>query len=333
MLTYIPADTDRGEWVAVLMAIKSEFGDGARETAREWSATAATYRPADFNDTWRSIKAGGGVTIGTLVSKAKANGFRFQPISQHERQRLTMAQQQRKTQQAAALAIEAQRLAANYQRASEQAYRILGSAQPAPANHPYLIRKQIDAHGVLYGTVWSYEDALIIPMAGTQPPFAGVVQSLQFIQPDGTKRYLKGAKKDGGYYPIQWVEDAPIVICEGFATGATLAQHYTPFSSVVCAFDAGNLLAVARFFRKQYPAAQIIIAGDNDHHTERTTGRNPGKDKATAAARAVGAEISLPYFAETEAGTDWNDRYLIDQNKLENMEHNALYTERLGGEA
>jgi putative DNA primase/helicase len=158
----------------------------------------------------------------------------------------------------------------------------------------------------------NYQNALIIPLTGIEKPFIGAVQSLQFIQPDGQKRYLSGGKKAGGFYPIQWIDDAPIVICEGFATGATLAEHYTPFSSVICAFDSGNLKAIAKAFRSQHPTAQIIIAGDNDHQTERNTGTNIGQQKAIVAAKAVNGIVSIPQFAPNEAGSDWNDRYLID---------------------
>lgn len=106
----------------------------------------------------------------------------------------------------------------------------------------------------------------------------------------------------------QWVDDVPIVICEGFSTGATLAEHYTPFSSVVCAFNAGNLLNVAKYYHRRYPTTQIIIAGDNDRHNTANTGR----ENAIQAANAVHGMVSIPEFASNEIGTDWNDRYMLD---------------------
>ena len=312
ILNFVTPNTDRTEWVRNLMAIKSEFGDDAKELAQSWSATATNFKLNDFRDTWKSIKPTGGVSIGSLIHLAMQNGFKFEPMNPAQKQRLEREAQQRKIQQAKAQAMEAQRLNEQYQRVSEQAYQILEMTTPTPDNHPYLFKKGIGANGVLFGSVLNYQNALIIPLTGIDKPFIGGVQSLQFIKPDGQKRYLKGGKKAGGYYPIQWIDDAPIVICEGFATGATLAEHYTPFSSVICAFDSGNLKAIAKAFRNQHPTAQIIIAGDNDHHTERTTGTNIGQQKAIEAAKSVNGIVSIPQFAPNEAGSDWNDRYLID---------------------
>ncbi|MDI1294267.1 MAG: hypothetical protein PSV18_16245, partial [Methylobacter sp.] len=50
--------------------------------------------------------------------------------------------------------------------------------------------------------------------------------------------------------------------------------------------------------RKQYPAARLLICGDNDIHTE----GNPGRTKATEAAQAVAAGVVFPLSAG-----DFND--------------------------
>lgn len=317
MLNFVEADTQRSEWVTVLMAIKSEFGETARDIAREWSATAPNFSAKDFLSTWKSIKSGGAVTIGTLIRQAKANGWSPKPISNTDRHRLEQERKQRQREQAKRAKAEELAIEQQHQAASERAYRIVQKSVAAPVNHPYLQRKQIDSHGILYGAVLSYGNALIIPLYGTHAPFFGQMQNVQSITAKGDKYFIKGGKKSGGYYPIQWVDDAPIVICEGFATGATLAEHYTPFSSVLCAFDAGNLFAVAKAFSAQYPIAQIIIASDNDRFTKdgKPTEKNAGIEAATKAAKAVNGVISIPEFADHEAGSDWNDRYLLDRQK------------------
>lgn len=309
LLAHIPSDTDRTEWVSNLMAIKSEFLDTAKDTAQNWSSTAPNYNYKSFNSTWQSIKANGGVTIATLVKKAIDNGFKFEPITNHDRQKLIRESKQGKVK-AQRLAIEqAKEQAIQYQQASQTANHIINNATIADSNHPYLVSKNIQGHGVLFGSVLSYKNALIIPIFGTKTPFINQVQSIQFINPDGSKRFMTGGKKAGGYYPIQWIEDAPIIICEGFATGATLAEHYAPFSSVICAFDSGNLEAVARWFRLNYPTQQIVIAGDNDHQRPINTGRKT----AVRVARLIDAIVSIPEFDGMENGTDWNDRYNLDQ--------------------
>lgn len=314
LLNFVDADVSRAEWVTVLMAIKSEFGDSAKDLAREWSATAASFNAYSFQSTWRSIKSVGGITIATIIKQAKDNGWTPLPVSPEQREYLTVLSENRKAQQEKAAKQEADAMAEQHAKVSELAYRILESSEPAPSNHPYLKRKKIDPHGILFGSVLSYGKSLIIPVYGTHNPFLGLVQNVQSINEKGTKYFLKGGKKAGGYYPVQWIDDAPIVICEGFATGATLAEHYTPYSSVICAFDAGNLQPVARAFRQQYPTKQIIIAADNDRFTKtgQSAKKNVGIETATAVAKSINAALSIPHFESWESGSDWNDRYLLD---------------------
>ena len=76
-LFYIPAALPRDEWARVAMAIKSEYPD---ETGFDlfdaWSQTAGDqYNAKGTRDTWKSIRAGGGVSIGTLLHLAKTHGF------------------------------------------------------------------------------------------------------------------------------------------------------------------------------------------------------------------------------------------------------------------
>jgi putative DNA primase/helicase len=65
-----------------------------------------------------------------------------------------------------------------------------------------------------------------------------------------------------------------VVIAEGYATAATIAQHAKV--PAIAAFDSGNLLAVATSIRERCKDKQIIIAGDDDHRLE----SNPGRAKA-----------------------------------------------------
>ena len=75
-LAHIPATLAREEWARVGMAIKSEFPDATGQDLFEtWSATADGHDPRATRSTWRSIKAGGGVGIGTLLHLAKEHGF------------------------------------------------------------------------------------------------------------------------------------------------------------------------------------------------------------------------------------------------------------------
>jgi len=206
----------------------------------------------------------------------------------HQRQRARAAEQAR-----------AQRAAA------ELARRLWRASQPARV-HPYLTRKGIAAHGARICTVDTRRDPYAIrpdlPPA-QRPDYRGCllipvtrdrrILSLQFIRPDGAKRFLSGGRTEGGYFAIGATQnDRPLYIAEGFATAATI--HELTQAPAVCAFNAGNLEAVSRHMRARWPERQIIIAADNDAATQVRTGRNPGIDYGRRAADAIGAELIYP---------------------------------------
>lgn len=125
----------------------------------------------------------------------------------------------------------------------------------------------------------------------------------QYIQEDGTKRFAKDSKKDGCFHPIGGMKSlekaACIVICEGFATGASIKQAM-PEAGVVVAFDSGNLSHVAKDIHARWPDKAKVIAGDDDAHAIMTHGKNVGREKAEAAAKEIGAVSVLPVFSNSE---------------------------------
>src|SRR5271165_6993369 len=95
-----------------------------------------------------------------------------------------------------------------------------------------------------------------------------------------------------------------VVIAEGYATAATLAEHGKV--STLAAYDSGNLLSVAISIRERWPDKAIVIAGDDDHRLE----NNPGREKALAAAEAVAGIAIFPKFTAEQRSrglTDFND--------------------------
>jgi len=187
--------------------------------------------------------------------------------------------------------------------AAARAAEIWAEAKAAPAGHPYLTAKAINPQGARI----SNDGRLIIPVFGPDG-----LMSLQFIAQDGCKRFLAGGKTKGGHV---WLPDgnAPqkaipgaadgltVYVCEGWATGKPI--HAAMGAPVCVAFNAGNLMDVAKMIRAKYPSARLIVAGDDD----RTTEGNPGRTKATEAAQAVGAEVIFPTFPPGAAGSDYND--------------------------
>ena len=130
----------------------------------------------------------------------------------------------------------------------------------------------------------------------------GKVWTMQTIDENGTKRFAKDGRKTGHFHPLNGLDQlaaAPaLVISEGYATAASVSQVLG--YSTVAAFDAGNLESVAKVLHEKYPDKPVIIAGDDDRHLESTQGVNTGKEKALAAAEAVGGKAIFPIFASSE---------------------------------
>lgn len=190
------------------------------------------------------------------------------------------------------------------------ARQALASLPVAGDDNPYLRKKGVKAAGDLR----TEEKALVVPVLNAE----GQLQSLQHIYPDGVKRFLKGGKTQGGYFPIKG-NDGAIFIVEGVATGLTV--HEATGNTVLCAFNAGNMEHVARIAREIYPTREIVIAGDNDQ----STANNPGLTKARKAAQATGAMVVVPDFPDGTSGTDFNDVHVrcgIEEVRmqLKNME-------------
>ena len=152
------------------------------------------------------------------------------------------------------------------------------------SEHQYLIKKRIQPHGIRIS-----RDALIVPLKDEHKR----IVNLQFILPAGEKRFLTDGRKQGCFYPIG--QPTPkILICEGFATAASIHEHTG--QCVIVAMDKGNLKPVAEVIRKMFPANEIIIAGDNDLD-------GGGQLKAREAALAIGGKVLIPKIP----GKDWND--------------------------
>ncbi|MBD3677567.1 MAG: AAA family ATPase [Rhodobacteraceae bacterium] len=172
---------------------------------------------------------------------------------------------------------QAQREAADKAKERWQAASLEGASA-------YLDRKQIGPHGVRF----QGDDILVPVMDG------GDIVSLQAINPDGSKQFMKGGKVSGGYFAIAGTNEE-IAIAEGFATAASV--HEATGWTTLVAFNAGNLEKVARKTRAKFPDAEIIIAGDADE---------AGKRHGDQAAKAVNGRAMYPPTG------DWNDLHVAE---------------------
>ncbi|MEI2808518.1 MAG: toprim domain-containing protein [Albidovulum sp.] len=208
--------------------------------------------------------------------------------------------EQRRLERARIEAAQAQRSAERRRlqaRARERAAALWARARPAvDARHPYLLKKQVTAIGLR-----QLGDLLVVPVRDGD----GALLSLEFLNPEGGKRFLKEGAVEGGHH---WLGDPrgarTILICEGYATGASL--HRASGLPVAVAFSAGNLFPVAGDLHRRYPGATLVIAGDDDRHAE----GNPGRRHAEETARWVDGAAILPDFAGLDIAsrpTDFND--------------------------
>ena len=283
--------TDRETWLKVAMGVHAEFGESGFPYWDQWSQGAPNYRARDARAVWRSIHPGE-VTFGTVIHLAKQGGWRPDPNAPRPSKK--EIEERARRAEAARRKAEAQR-AERHQRAAAEARRLWEAATPEMGTHRYLIGKGIGPHGIRSN---GYELVILITDVNGDP------QSLQFIAPNGRKRFLPGGKITGGMYLIGDVGPAgKLLVAEGFATAATLRERTG--RPVAVAFNCTNLKPVAKALRSKYPEATLIIAADNDRHTP----GNPGVTKANEAALAVGGRVAVPEFDDDEPGSDWNDWY------------------------
>lgn len=236
---------------------------------------------------------------------------------------------------------------------AERAKMLMSFAPIAPSDQHYLNKKQVTANGIAHivpssdnlpkelepyiaigNTQKQYfyllannpdnklvlqRGNLVIPQTNAQ----GEIRAFETIAYNGRKYALKHAQKSGLSTKLGNIKDGePIIIAEGYATGATLHEHTN--RAVVVAFGKGGLMDIAKELRENYPNSKIYIGADNDHISE----QNYGLQNATAVAKAVNnVHILTPQFNANDKGKDWNDVYVdkgVDELKRQLKEQLAV---------
>lgn len=190
--------------------------------------------------------------------------------------------------------------------AAKRAKEIWEHAPSANPNHAYFRNKDISPFNAR-----QRGDSIILPIIDCQ----NEIWSLQFIHPDGTKLLLSGGAKRARHILVNGsLNTSQILICEGFATGASLAIDH-PTACVIAAIDAGNLEPVATSIRRVKRDSEIIICADDD----RQTPGNPGLTKGRCAAIAAGALLASPQWPNNAPNTltDFNGLACWLSNNME----------------
>lgn len=208
-----------------------------------------------------------------------------------------------------------------HEQAAERALYLHSRAQQVDI-HPYLTSKGVPSNPRLRVGSWYYidedtgeevliaDDALLVPMMD----FTGKIHSIQAIFSDNDggfrKQFLKNGDIKGNFLSLAKPTNDIVLICEGLATGLSLWQC-TGYA-VLVAFNAGNLIHVARILRDVKPDFRIMVCADNDQWTDKPI-KNPGIYHARLAAGAVAGTVVYPEFLVTETKpTDFNDLHQLE---------------------
>lgn len=161
-------------------------------------------------------------------------------------------------------------------------------ANPINGRAPgYIERKNVAPYGCR-----AEKDGLLVPIYDA----TGVIQSVQLIpdEPGAKKLFHAGAPVSGGRMILGDRNDGPLIVVEGFATGATV-QAATG-CRVAVAFSKSNIEAIVADYRERDPARPIVIGADVD-----------AEEKAFAVAERFGVQVVVTQMEGAE-GSDFNDQ-------------------------
>jgi putative DNA primase/helicase len=182
-----------------------------------------------------------------------------------------------------------------WEAAAQKARQYLATLPPATAENSYLAKKGVrPCPGLL-----ADGPLLVIPVLSPDDNLPMSYQSILPGRQPREKDNMHGGRMRGGYFPIKGNDE--LAVCEGISTG--LSIHQAAGCTVLCAFSAGNLAAVASMARRRYPERLIIVCGDNDNKSGKP---NTGVEAATDAARAVNGLLAIPP-AEAGEKVDFDD--------------------------
>jgi len=188
------------------------------------------------------------------------------------------------------------RLAETREEAAKKAREVWSESVEADPAHPYLVRKGVKAWGIRMTS----EGDLLVPLSRGSNDLRGF-QRIP-AREGAAKLYAKGMDRAGTYHRIPGSRDV-VAVCEGYATGATIAE--ATGWTVLCAMDTSQLAAVAVKVRNALPEALLVVAADDDWKRD----DNPGVKAARKAAEKANGVVVIPQFPESrgEKDTDWND--------------------------
>ena len=322
MLTFVDGCEDRETWVAIGMALKSEFGDTAFDAWDRWSQNAGNYSATACRSSWRGFKArNGGYTVGTLIKLAKDGGYTFDANDVPRVDSAELAR--RRTERANRTAAEQAKRMQDMANAETMALASWKAADRTGTS-AYAERKGIDAPESCRFVPAAQGGGLVVPMLRYDLPREQSLKGVQTIKDDGTKKFTYGMAKPGTACRLGLAAvGEPVFVCEGYATGMSLRMALERKYAVFVAFDAYNLPHVVESIHRMLPTNPLVICADDDYTTKvRGLANNTGRIQAQVAMESVmdaGAKLvvrTYPLFRkETQRGpkdSDFNDLHRLE---------------------
>lgn len=310
-LSCIPPSVPREAWWRIAAALKYAFGDDGWSTFVSWSRGSDNFDEAAARDTWKSLSANKGITLGTLFAIASEHGYErvgSRVVVDHadlQKQR-TVREKQSKS--------DAEQRLLEGRKAAATAFAVVSKAASASADHPYLTRKGVAPAGELYempadrlSKLIGYQPSVRNELLCGRILIAPIVvddklSTIEMIDEAGRKTALKGGIKSAGYWSSTALAGATrILIAEGIAT-AISAQLCTG-APAVAALSCGNLRKAAVALGRLHPSASLIILSEIGN----------GSDDARKAANATGAALAIPHFGgkRSDEHSDFNDLHQV----------------------
>lgn len=168
--------------------------EGDRRSSRNgWYVIRAAARPTAIYGSWRTGE------------RHTWRVERDEPLSRHEREALRAERERRRAGERQA-----------QERAARRAGEIWDRCMDVDPAHPYLRVKGVAAHGLR-----QWYGLLVVPLRDV----SGRLWSLQFINPAGEKRFLRGGRVRGLFHVIGRPTPRTWIV-EGYATGVSVHEHF-----------------------------------------------------------------------------------------------------------
>lgn len=280
-----------------------------RNSGNGWYSLHLDGHPAGAFGSWKSCEEGKWCANGEAMSMADKVAFR---------EKMERAREKREADDQA-----------RREKAAEIATTAWEAARHKDVQHAYLEAKGIQSCGARIGDfplidretgaiTRTIKGALLLQVRDLDKNIHSIQAIVEQRAEDGSTRFqklfLSSGSKRGHFHAIgQPKRNADgqyiFIVVEGFSTGASV--HQATGHATVCAYDAGNLIHVAKAIRSKFADAVIVLAGDDDAFTDNG---NTGRAKATAAAAAVRGLVAFPVFESDDLAarpTDWNDAHAL----------------------